>query len=94
MRACLPAKGWTIPPAEIAKRLDLREAALVCSVDPPGCVDIDDALHVTALSDGTFQARRAARAESRARVGARWCGCGCRAQSGAAARAASHARAR
>ena len=50
VQSCLPAKGWTIPEEEIAKRLDLREGGpegkvLVCSVDPPGCVDIDDALH-------------------------------------------------
>jgi 15-cis-phytoene desaturase len=55
VRACLPPKGWTIPPEEIAKRLDLRESAIVCSVDPPGCVDIDDALHVRALPSGTFE---------------------------------------
>jgi exosome complex exonuclease DIS3/RRP44 len=57
VQACLPAKGWQIPPEEAAKRLDLRNGrALVCSVDPPGCVDIDDALHAKELpraSDGT-----------------------------------------
>jgi len=55
VRACLPPKGWQIPDDEIAKRLDLRETALVCSVDPPGCVDIDDALHVRTLSNGNFE---------------------------------------
>ena len=50
MQSCLPVKGWQIPEDEIAKRLDLRHGhALVCSVDPPGCVDIDDALHAREL---------------------------------------------
>jgi len=51
VQSCLPVKGWTIPADEIARRLDLREDGhtLVCSVDPPGCVDIDDALHARAL---------------------------------------------
>ena len=51
VQACLPQKGWQIPAEEIDKRLDLRNGrALVCSVDPPGCVDIDDALHARPLS--------------------------------------------
>lgn len=43
---CLPPEGpkWTIPKEEINSRLDLRNID-VCSVDPPGCTDIDDALH-------------------------------------------------
>ena len=51
MQSCLPVKGWTIPADEIARRVDLREDGhtLVCSVDPPGCVDIDDALHARTL---------------------------------------------
>ena len=51
MQSCLPVKGWTIPADEIERRLDLRDDGhtLVCSVDPPGCVDIDDALHARAL---------------------------------------------
>ena len=36
VQACLPAKGWTVPPDEAARRLDLRDGrALVCSVGPP-----------------------------------------------------------
>mmetsp|Transcript_12716 Transcript_12716/g.42240 ORF Transcript_12716/g.42240 Transcript_12716/m.42240 type:complete len:766 (-) Transcript_12716:933-3230(-) len=60
VQACLPAKGWTIPEAEIARRLDLRDGGpsgkvLVCSVDPPGCVDIDDALHAYELAPGKYE---------------------------------------
>ncbi|XP_045765418.1 exosome complex exonuclease RRP44 isoform X2 [Maniola jurtina] len=46
--ACLPPNDWTIPEEEIKKRVDLRSIC-VCSVDPPGCTDIDDALHARAL---------------------------------------------
>jgi exoribonuclease R len=35
-------------------RADLRHLA-VCSVDPPGCKDIDDALHVRRLPNGNFE---------------------------------------
>lgn len=27
----------------------------VCSVDPPGCMDIDDALHCKVLSNGNYE---------------------------------------
>ncbi|KAI6652031.1 Exosome complex exonuclease RRP44 isoform X1 [Oopsacas minuta] len=40
----LPAVPWTISEAEYARRRDLRHIP-VCSVDPPSCTDIDDALH-------------------------------------------------
>ena len=53
IQSCLPAKGWQIPAEEAARRLDLRNGrALVCSVDPPGCVDIDDALHAREVAPG------------------------------------------
>lgn len=42
--ACLPPNDWTISPEEVQKRVDLRSVC-ICSVDPPGCTDIDDALH-------------------------------------------------
>lgn len=44
--SCLPAEGsnWQIPEEELRSRDDLR-SIMVCSVDPPGCTDIDDALH-------------------------------------------------
>ncbi|XP_049849397.1 uncharacterized protein LOC126318621 [Schistocerca gregaria] len=35
-------------------RLDLR-GELIFSIDPPGCTDIDDALHVKQLENGNFQ---------------------------------------
>ncbi|VVD03099.1 unnamed protein product, partial [Leptidea sinapis] len=48
--SCLPPDDWTIPEEEIKKRVDLR-GVCVCSVDPPGCTDIDDALHARPLAD-------------------------------------------
>jgi exosome complex exonuclease DIS3/RRP44 len=53
---CLPSEGanWQIPPEEAAKRLDLRHIP-VCSVDPPGCKDIDDALHCRELPNGNYE---------------------------------------
>ncbi|KAK4508454.1 hypothetical protein PRZ48_002192 [Zasmidium cellare] len=57
---CLPAEGhdWKVP-ADTADpgwkgRRDLRDL-LVCSIDPPGCVDIDDALHAKLLPNGNFE---------------------------------------
>ncbi|KAF5272688.1 hypothetical protein FQA39_LY07715 [Lamprigera yunnana] len=41
---CLPTLPWTITDEDLAARVDLRHLD-VCSVDPPGCTDIDDALH-------------------------------------------------
>jgi exosome complex exonuclease DIS3/RRP44 len=38
----------------MAKRLDLRHLT-VCSVDPPGCKDIDDALHCRLLENGNYE---------------------------------------
>jgi len=53
---CLPTEGanWRIPEEEIAKRLDLRHLN-VCSVDPIGCKDIDDALHCIILPNGNYE---------------------------------------
>ncbi|CCD26529.1 exosome catalytic subunit DIS3 NDAI_0H03560 [Naumovozyma dairenensis CBS 421] len=64
---CLPAEGheWKAPasltdPASLAKdpllanRKDLRDK-LICSIDPPGCVDIDDALHAKKLPNGNWE---------------------------------------
>ncbi|ORX93181.1 hypothetical protein BCR34DRAFT_608633 [Clohesyomyces aquaticus] len=57
---CLPAEGhdWKVP-ADLQNpgwrgRKDLRDL-LVCSIDPPGCVDIDDALHARKLPNGNFE---------------------------------------
>ncbi len=44
MLDCLPPEGWKIPKGELEKRVDLRKLN-VCSIDPIGCKDIDDALH-------------------------------------------------
>ena len=60
MTACLPAAGaaWRPSAAELEGRRDLREGrALVASIDPPGCVDIDDALHAKPLEGGLFEVR-------------------------------------
>ena len=53
---CLPkdAENWKIPQEEYEKRTDLRDE-IICSVDPPGCTDIDDALHSKDLGGGTFE---------------------------------------
>lgn len=49
---CLPKSDWVIPDDEISRREDLRYLP-VCSVDPPGCTDIDDCLHYRDLNDGS-----------------------------------------
>lgn len=57
---CLPVEGhdWKVP-ANIEDpgwrgRKDLRDL-LVCSIDPVGCQDIDDALHARPLPNGNFE---------------------------------------
>ena len=50
MLACLPSLPWRISEEEVARRTDLRHLD-VCSVDPPGCTDIDDALHCRLLDE-------------------------------------------
>ncbi|KAG0246451.1 mitotic control protein dis3 [Mortierella sp. GBAus27b] len=52
----LPEEGdkWVVKPEHFAGREDLRSLN-VCSIDPPGCTDIDDALHVTPLPNGNYQ---------------------------------------
>ncbi|KAL0462391.1 UNVERIFIED_CONTAM: Exosome complex exonuclease RRP44A [Sesamum latifolium] len=54
--ACLPALPWSVSAEDIANpiRQDLRHLR-VFSVDPPGCKDIDDALHCTLLPSGNFE---------------------------------------
>lgn len=65
---CLPVEGdaWVVPPkpaTEEAKkaskewrgREDLREM-IICSIDPPNCQDIDDALHARVLENGNIEA--------------------------------------
>ena len=52
MLACLPSEDYKIELEE--GRLDLRHLP-VLSIDPPGCKDIDDALHCTILPNGNYQ---------------------------------------
>jgi len=50
----LPKMPWTITEEEEKRRRDLRHLD-VCSVDPPGCTDIDDALHCRDLDNGNVE---------------------------------------
>ncbi|KAA8547606.1 hypothetical protein F0562_004035 [Nyssa sinensis] len=54
--ACVPPLPWSMSSEDLANpiRQDLRHLR-VFSVDPPGCKDIDDALHCTALPNGNFE---------------------------------------
>lgn len=57
---CLPPEGhdWRVPISKDdpgwTNRRDLRDL-LICSIDPVGCQDIDDALHAKPLDNGNFQ---------------------------------------
>eukprot|EP01038_Epipyxis_sp_PR26KG_P006749 gene6749-9246_t len=55
--ACLPPENWRITPEIINEpgRVDLRHIPVV-SIDPPGCKDIDDALHCIRLPNGRLEA--------------------------------------
>ncbi|XP_071951446.1 exosome complex exonuclease RRP44-like isoform X2 [Antedon mediterranea] len=50
----LPKLPWTITQEDYDSREDLRHLD-ICSVDPPGCTDIDDALHCRKLENGHFE---------------------------------------
>ncbi|KAI1899592.1 hypothetical protein AGOR_G00063380 [Albula goreensis] len=50
----LPKMPWSITKEDMEKRADLRHLC-VCSVDPPGCTDIDDALHCRDLENGNLE---------------------------------------
>ncbi|KAG1933606.1 exosome complex exonuclease RRP44 [Pimephales promelas] len=50
----LPKMPWSISEEELKVRADLRHLS-VCSVDPPGCTDIDDALHCRELENGNLE---------------------------------------
>ncbi|KAJ1024369.1 hypothetical protein NDA18_004538 [Ustilago nuda] len=59
---CLPPEGdsWVVPPKDMTHRawkdrIDMREE-MICSIDPPGCQDIDDALHAKQLPNGNIEA--------------------------------------
>ncbi|KAJ1926022.1 hypothetical protein IWQ60_004144, partial [Tieghemiomyces parasiticus] len=46
-------EDWQPSPAEITRRRDLRTSHTIFSIDPPNCEDIDDALSVRTLPDGS-----------------------------------------
>ncbi|EHB18154.1 Exosome complex exonuclease RRP44 [Heterocephalus glaber] len=50
----LPKMPWSITENDLKNREDLRHLC-VCSVDPPGCTDIDDALHCRELKNGNLE---------------------------------------
>ena len=56
VHACVPALPWQVTDNDLddPTRKDLRDLP-ICSVDPPGCKDIDDALHVRKISDGHYE---------------------------------------
>jgi len=51
---CLPTLPYKISEEEKERRIDLSKLP-ICSVDPPGCTDIDDALHCVELENGNWQ---------------------------------------
>jgi exosome complex exonuclease DIS3/RRP44 len=51
---CLPKDDWYISEEIIKERRDFRNLN-ICSIDPEGCKDIDDALHVKKLKNGNYQ---------------------------------------
>jgi VacB/RNase II family 3'-5' exoribonuclease len=53
----LPPEGhnWSIADQEISSRRDLRKTHRIFSVDPVGCQDIDDAMHVKVLANGDVE---------------------------------------
>ncbi|GAB2254227.1 hypothetical protein Droror1_Dr00022036 [Drosera rotundifolia] len=53
---CLPPLPWSVSSTDLSdpSREDLRHLR-VFSVDPPGCKDIDDALHCICLPNGNFE---------------------------------------
>ncbi|RKO83334.1 hypothetical protein BDK51DRAFT_5378, partial [Blyttiomyces helicus] len=52
----LPVEGdkWIVLDEHLAGRTDFRHLD-VCSIDPPGCTDIDDALHARKLENGNYE---------------------------------------
>ena len=48
------SNSWRIPEEEIARRRDLRSCRIF-TIDPPNAKDLDDALHIKALPDGTYE---------------------------------------
>jgi exosome complex exonuclease DIS3/RRP44 len=56
VHACVPPLPWKVTEEDIndPHRADLRHLP-ICSVDPPGCKDIDDALHIRRLENGNWE---------------------------------------
>ncbi|PJF16825.1 VacB and RNase II family 3'-5' exoribonuclease [Paramicrosporidium saccamoebae] len=52
--SCLPSADWKPLDSDYLEREDFRHLT-ICSVDPPGCTDIDDALHAFALPNGNIE---------------------------------------
>ena len=48
-------EGWVPTDADVAARKDLRESRRVFTIDPATAKDLDDAVHVHDLGDGTFE---------------------------------------
>lgn len=49
--------GWHVQESDLRGRRDMRGARAM-SVDPPGCQDIDDAMHVRRKPDGKLEVRK------------------------------------
>ncbi|CAM9119012.1 unnamed protein product [Ectocarpus fasciculatus] len=47
--------GWKVPPEEIRARRDFRACRTVFSIDPRGCQDIDDSMHVHWVRPGVLE---------------------------------------
>ena len=52
---CLPPDDWKITEENARGREDLRDKVCIVSIDPPGCKDIDDALHARDLPNGNIE---------------------------------------
>lgn len=51
---CLPDETWKVREEHCKTRWDLRDVT-ICSVDPPGCTDIDDALHFRRINENEVE---------------------------------------
>jgi protein SSD1 len=51
---CLPELPWSIPEKELGRRRDLRNDCIF-TIDPATAKDLDDAVSVTRLEDGTLE---------------------------------------
>ena len=50
------SRAWAPAAAEAAGRRDLRGPEyFICSIDPPGCTDVDDALSARRLPGGGYE---------------------------------------